>query len=226
MTDLVSARIGPNAKLAELLALATDIKWSASFSDRQDAARVYARSECLPGCHGFHIDLQTSAIWRARPDAYSLSRDEAAFWQRFSTQENNPFGGFDVAFADLAVVLPGTQMAIVLDGLRAIAARREESVFWHSSAAQDYRAVIRRYDRSWACPVRVAAGQFEDPDHRLRIEHVNESDTYRPSRCWVLREVSPYPRLWFLPGWWATRRAADDEGRRVLASKTARDQLD
>jgi hypothetical protein len=66
----------------------------------------------------------------------------------------------------------------------------------------------------------VAAGQFEDPGRRPRVEHLQEPDPWRPPRCWVLREVDPRPRSWFLPGWWTTRRGADDEGRQVLAKTT------
>jgi hypothetical protein len=211
-----------NAKFAELLALATDVTWSASFSDRQDHVGVYASSARLPGAGGLHLDLRAPAVWRVRPSTSSLRQEEAAFWQRFSTRDGDPFAGFDVTTADLAAVLPAAQLATVLDGLRSIAARREASAFQDADTARDLRAVVQKYDRSWACPVRVAAGQFEDPGHGLRVERLREQDEWRPPRCWVLREVDRYPRPWLLPGWWATRRAADDEGRRVLASKTTR----
>lgn len=213
-----------NAKLAEILALATDVTWSASFSDRQDHVSVYAKSARLPGAGGLHFDLRTPTLWRVRPSTSSLSREEAAFWQRFSTRDGDPFGGFDVTTADLAAVLPAAQLAIVLAGLRSIAARREASAFQDAETARDLRAVVQRYDRSWACPVRVAAGQFDDPGHRLRVERLREREQHewRPTACWVLRQVDRYPRSWTLPGWWATRRGADDEARRVLASMTAR----
>jgi hypothetical protein len=165
--------------------------------------------------------LRAPTVWRARPSTSSLSRAEAAFWQRFSTRDGDPFGGFDLTTADLAAVLPAAQLATVLDGLRSIAARREASAFEYADTARNLRAVVQKYDRSWACPVCVAAGQFEDPGHRLRVERLREQDEWRPPRCWVLREVDRYPRSWFLPGWWATRRGADDEARRVLANKTA-----
>lgn len=209
-----------NAKLSELLALATDVTWSASFSDRQDHVSVYAKSARLPGADGLHFDLRAPTVWRVRPSTSSLRQEEAAFWQRFSTRDGDPFGGFDLTTADLAAVLPAPQLVIVLDGLRSIAARREASAFEDADTARHLRAVIQQYDRSWACPVRVATDQFEDPGHRLRVERLRERDQCRAPRCWVLREVDRYPRSWFLPGWWATRRAADDEGRRVLASKT------
>ena len=215
-----------NAKLAELLALATDVSWSASFSDRHDRVDhvgVYARSACLPGTGGLSFDLQIPALWRVRPSTSSLRQEEAAFWQRFSCRDSDPFAGFDVTTADLAAVLPATQLGIVLDGLRSIAARREASAFQDAQAARYLRAVVRNYDRSWACPVRVAPGQFEDPGHRVRVERLQDRDEWRPPRSWVLRPVyrSGEPRPWLLHGWWATRRAADDEGRRFLASRTA-----
>jgi hypothetical protein len=210
-----------NPKLAELLALATDMTWSAWFSDQQDSVSVYAKSGRLPGTDGFYIDLRSPSAWRARPATTSLGPEEAAFWQRFSTQDRNPFKGFELTTADLAAVLPAAQLAIVLDGLRAIAARREASAFEDAALARDLRAVVQRYDRSWACPVRVAAGQFEDPGHRLRVERLQDPDGWRPARCWVLRKVDRYPRPYLEPGWWATRRAADDQARHVLASKTA-----
>ncbi len=157
-----------------------------------------------------------------RPSASSLRQEETAFWQRFSTRGGDPFGGFDLATADLVAVLPAAERAIVLDGLRSIAARREASAFQDADTARNLRAVIQKYDRSWACPVRVAAGQFEDRGHGLRVERLRGQDEWRPPRCWVLREVDRYPRSWFLPGWWATRRGADDEARRVFASKKSR----
>lgn len=211
-----------NAKLAEILALATDITWSVSLSDQQDHMGVYAKSERLPGCWGLHIDsLWASTVWRVRPATSSLRQEEAAFWQRFSTRDGDPFAGFELTTADLAIVLPSPQLGAVLDGLRSIAARREASAFQDTVTARNLRAVIREHDRSWACPVRTADGQFEDPGHRLRVEPLREQDEWRPAGCWVLREIGGYPRSWFLPGWWATRRAADDEARRVLARKTA-----
>jgi hypothetical protein len=218
----IPRRLGVNAKLAELLALATDVIWSASFSDRQDHVGVYAKSARLPGADGLHFDLRAPTVWRVRPSTSSLRQEEAAFWQRFSTRDGDPFAGFDLTTADLAAVLPPTQLAIVLDGLRSIAARREASAFQDADTARSFRAVVQKYDRSWACPVRVAADQFEDPGHGLRVERLQEQDQWRPPRCWVLREVDRYPRSWFLPGWWAARRGADDEARRVLASKKAR----
>jgi hypothetical protein len=211
-----------NAKLAELLALATDATWSASFSDRQDLVGAYARSERLPGASGLSIDLRSPSVWRVRPSTGSLSQEEAAFWQRFSTRDGDPFGGFEVTTADLAAVLPAAQLTTVLDGLRAIAARREASAFEDAGMARDLRAVVQAYDRSWACPVRVDVGHFEDPARRLRVERLPEGDEWRPRGCWVLRDVDKYVRGWVMPGWWATRRAADDEARSVLARKDAR----
>jgi hypothetical protein len=213
-----------NAKLAELLALATDVTWSASVSDQQGSVGVYAKSARLPGAGGLHLDLRTPTVWRVRPSTSSLGPEEAAFWQRFSTRDGDPFAGFDLTTADLAAVLPAAQLATVMDGLRSIAARREASAFQDAETARDLRAVIQKYDPSWACPVRVAAGQFEDPGHVLRVERLREREQHewRPPGCWVLRQVDRYPRSWLLPGWWATRRGADDEARRVLASKKAR----
>jgi hypothetical protein len=211
-------------KLAELLALATDVTWSASFSDRRDSVSVYARSERLPGCSGLYLELQTAATWRVRPATCSLNRDEAAFWQRFSTRDANVFAGFDITTEELAAVVPDDKFAIVLDGLRAIAARREASAFEDAARARSFRAVVREHDRrGWACPVRVADGQFEDPAHRLRVEQLREQDNWRPPGCWVLRKVDRYPRSWFEPGWWATRRGADDEARRHLAMTAGND---
>jgi hypothetical protein len=210
-----------SAELAELLALATDVTWSASVSDRQDSVGVYAKSARLPGAGGLHFDLRAPALWRVRPSTSSLSQEEAAFWQHFSTRDGDPFAGFDLTTGDLAAVLPASQLAIVLDGMRSIAARREASAFQDAETARDLRAVVQKYDRRWACPVRVAPGQFEDPGHRLRVERLREQDQWRPPGCWVLRKVDRYPRPWFLPGWWAARRGADDEARRVLASEKA-----
>jgi hypothetical protein len=214
MTDDVTS-----GKLAVILALATDITWSASYSDRQDSVSVYARSERLPGAGGLYFELQTAATWRVRPSTCSLSRDEAAFWQRLSIRGNNPFAGFDITTAELAAVVPGDKFAIVLDGLRAIAARQEASAFKDAAIARSFRAAVREYDRGWACPVRIADGQFEDPGHRLRVEQLRERDEWRPQGCWVLRKVGRYPRSSFEPGWWATRRGADDEARRRLAAQ-------
>jgi hypothetical protein len=210
-----------NAKLAELLALATDVTWSAWCSDHQDSVSVYAKSALLPGADGLRIALRSPSAWRASPATSSLGPEEAAFWQRFTCRDRDPFAGFDLTTADLAAVLPAPQLATVLDGLRAIAARREASAFEDAGLARDLRAVVQRYDRSWACPVRVAAGQFEDPGHRLRVERLQDQDGWRPARCWVLRKVDRYPRPWLEPGWWATRRAADDQARHVLASQEA-----
>lgn len=205
-----------NAKLAELLALATDITWSASFSDRQDSVSAYARSALLPGAGGLHFDMRSPETWRVRPSTSSLRKEEAAFWQRFSVRDGDPFGGFDVTTADLAAVLPAAQLAVVLDGLRSVAARREARAFEDARVARELRAVVQKYDRGWACPVPVAADQYEDPGHVLRVERLQEPDEWRPPRCWVLRKVDRFPRSWLEPGWWATRRAADDEARRVL----------
>jgi hypothetical protein len=213
-------------KLAELLALATDVTWSAGFSDRQDSVSVYARSERLPGASGLYLELQTAATWRVRPATCSLSKDEVAFWQRFSTRDADVFAGFGITTAELAAVVPDDKFAIVLDGLRAIAARREASAFEDTARARSFRAVVREYDRGgWACPVRVADGQFEDPGHRLRVEQLRERERneWRPPGCWVLRKVDRYPRSWFEPGWWATRRSADDEARRRLAMAAEND---
>jgi hypothetical protein len=205
-----------SAKLAELLALATDVTWSASFSDRHDSVGVYAKSALLPGCSGLSFELRTPEVWRVYPSTSSLSREEAEFWRRFSVPADRPFAGFDITMPDLAAVLPAVQLAIVVDGLRAIAARHEKSAFEDADTARSFRAVIRRYDRSWACPVRVTDGQFEDPDHSLRVERLQEHDEWRPLGCWVLRKVSRYPRRWLEPGWWATRRSADDAARHIL----------
>lgn len=87
----------------------------------------------------------------------------------------------------------------------------------------NFRVIIQKYDRAWACPARVAGDQYEDPGHVLRVERLQEAHDWYPPRCWALRDVDRYPKPWFLPGWWATRRAADDEARRVLASRTATD---
>jgi hypothetical protein len=187
---------------------------------------VYAKSERLPGCRGLDFDLRApSTVWRVHPATSSLRQEEAAFWQRFSARDRDPFGGFDVTTADLAAVLPAPELATVLDGFRSIAARREESAFQDAGTARTLRALVQKYDRTWACSLRVAIGQFEDPGHRLRVERLLEQgpNEWRPTGCWVLRKVDPYPRPWLEPGWWATRRAADDEARRVIASKTARD---
>ena len=202
-----------SAKLAELLALATDVTWSASFSDRRLSVSVYAKSARLPGAGGLYFDLQTPTVWRVRPSTSSLRQEEVAFWCRFSVRADDPFAGFDLTTEDLAAVLPAAQFAIVLDGLRSIAARHERSAFEDAETARDLRAVIQKYDRSWACPVRVAADQFEDPGHGLRVERLQEQGEWRPAGCWVLRKVNGYPRSWLEPGWWATRRAADDEAR-------------
>jgi hypothetical protein len=214
MTEVIPAVDG---KLAELLALATDATWSAYFSDRQDRVSVFVRSAHLPGASGLSFELRAPAIWRARPSTFSLSQEEAAFWQRFSVRDKDPFAGFDVTTTELAAVLPPVQLGVVLNGLRTIAARRERSAFEDACVARDFRAVIRQYDRSWACPVRVADGQFEDPGHRFRVELLQEPDEWRPPGCWVLRKVDSYPRSRCEPGWWATRRSADDEARRHLA---------
>jgi hypothetical protein len=210
-----------NAKLAELLALAADVAWSASFSGQQDGMSVHAKSERLPGAGGLDIGFWSPSVWHVRPATGQLRQEEAAFWERFSDRPGDPFAGFDLATEDLAAVLPAPQLAIVVDGLRSIAARREASAFQDAGQARSLRTVIRKYDRGWACPVRVAVGRFEDPGHRLRVERLREQDEWRPPGCWVLREVDRYPRSWFLPGWWAMRRGADDEARRVLASKAA-----
>lgn len=213
-----------NAKLTELLSLATDITWFASFSDQRDSVSVYAKSECLPGGCGLRAVLRAlPEVWQVQPDTSGLRREEAEFWERFSTRAGDPFAGFAVTTADLAAVLPAAQLAIVLDGLRSIAARREASALQDAGTARNLRTVIQKYDRKWACPVRVAPDRFEDPGHRLRVERLPEpEDGWRPRGCWVLRDVDRYVRDWPLPGWWGTRRAADDEARRVLASKTTR----
>ena len=214
-----------NAKLAELLALAPDVTWSAGFSDRRDHVAVYAKSRRLPGAAGLDIELQAPLTWRVRPATSSLRQDEAAFWQRFSVRDGDPFAGFDLTMTDLAAVLPAPQLAIVLDGLRSIAARREAAAFENSAAARRFRAVVRQYDRGWACPALVAPGQFEDSGHCLRVERLWQRDRHewRPAGCWALRQVAPRPRSWLLPGWWATRRGADDEARRLLTRNTIPD---
>lgn len=212
-----------NAKLAELLDLAADITWSAWLSDHSDMVRVHARSQLLPGNCGLEFSMETASTWQARPATTSLQREEAAFWERFSAPGRDVFGGFDVTTADLVTVLPGETLAIVIDAMRTIAARREAAAFRDTSLARSLRAVVRKYDVGWACPVRVAAGQFEDAGHRVRVERMPQPDDgWRPPGCWVIREVDSYVRNWVLPGWWAGRRAADDEARRVLASKDAR----
>lgn len=209
-----------NAKLAGLLDLAADATWSASFSDRQDHIGVYARSALLPGAAGLQFDLRTPQTWRCSPSTSSLSAEQAEFWQRFSVRPHDPFGGFEVTTADLAAVVPPDRFAVVLDGLRVIAARHEAAAMADVAVARECRAVVRGYDRSWACPDPVAPEQFEDPGHRVRVERLRGQDGWRPADCWVVRQVAgTRPRPWPMQGWWATRRGADDQARRVLAGQ-------
>lgn len=209
-------------RLAEILALAADARWSASFPDENDSVIVTVKSQRLPGGCGLHIELRwLPGTWHVRPGAYRLRPEEAGFWTRFSSRDSDPFGGFDITTADLADVLPPAELAIVLDGLRSIAGRREAAAFRAAATARGLRTVIGKYDRAYACPVRVAPGRFEDAGHRLRVERVTEPDELRPENSWVLRDLERRVRDWPLPGWWATRRAADDEARRFLSRKEA-----
>ena len=163
--------------------------------------------------------------WRILPDTTTMRADQAEFWASLSDHPGpgaDPFGGLTVPIGVLMDVLPDTARGAVLEGLRLRAAHDERRIFELSRNAKALRAAVARYGGGWVCPHTDERGGYTCDDSSLRVVRVTGSgDPLVPNGAWQvlgrphgLRE-RPLPTYL---SWWATRRAADDEARRLLDS--------
>jgi hypothetical protein len=220
----------PEAAGKLLLALGEDCRrsdrWRVSVSDRDREVDCVASYEApdLPGGCGVRCVLDSwGTRWSVQLASSTLTREQGEFWEALSDRPTNPhpFDGFTIDTAELLSFLSEQATDELLEGFRKRAAWRERRAFECARDAKQLRVLAERRGAEFACPVRFGPREYASVNGELRVRFSGAApDKYTPARVWLLLRVRPGGREimegeW--PRWWPTRRAADDEARRVLA---------
>ena len=163
--------------------------------------------------------------WELGAGVSHLTREQGAAWAAVTDGDGSAFGSIALDLRELLDLLPASAHAGVLDHLRAVAAEHEERMLGHQRTGRALRAAAGRIDSSWACSLPDPDGGFRDPLGLVCVRRLaadlHDGIGATPRGTWVvisltrsyrdvLRLEGEYPR------YWATRRGADDQARRVL----------
>jgi hypothetical protein len=176
----------------------------------------------LPGGCGIRAELEGwGTTWHVRPASSTLTKEQGVFWTALSERQppQSAFNGFTIETRELLSFLPERQTGELLEGLRTKATFRERRLFENAGDAKALRSLVEGVEASYACPIKIGEREYASEDGTLRVRYsVAAASEYTPARAWlVLQDRFGRERLaGEYPQWWPTRRAADDEARRLL----------